>query len=74
MRVKNYHKHDNTSVLELDTPLRIYKEIYGQHRACAPNHVGARRLAFFLQTVYSPFAYGSGIHFVTHTQWINRLE
>lgn len=30
MRVKNYHKHDNTSVLELDTPLRIYKEIYGQ--------------------------------------------
>jgi len=30
MRVKNYHKHDNTSVLELDTPLQIYKEIYGQ--------------------------------------------
>ena len=30
MRVKNYHKHDNTSVLELDTPLKIYKEIYGQ--------------------------------------------
>ena len=27
MRVKNYHKHDNTSVLELDTPLEIYKEI-----------------------------------------------
>ena len=30
MRVKNYHKHDNMSVLELDTPLEIYKEIYGQ--------------------------------------------
>jgi len=30
MRVKNYHKHDNTSVLELETPLQIYKEIYGK--------------------------------------------
>ena len=30
MRVKNYHKHDNMSVLELDTPLQIYKELYGQ--------------------------------------------
>ncbi len=30
MRVKNYHKHDNTSVLELDTPLQIYKDLYGQ--------------------------------------------
>ena len=30
MRVKNYHKHDNMSVLEFDTPLQIYKELYGQ--------------------------------------------
>lgn len=30
MRVKNYHKRDNMSVLELDTPLQIYKEFYGQ--------------------------------------------
>ena len=29
-RVKNYHKHDNTSVLELETPLQSYKELYGQ--------------------------------------------
>ena len=29
------------------------------HRACAPNHVGARRLAFFLQKTHSAFVYGS---------------